>query len=180
MRGSVAGTIRQENIPEGVKTQAESGGHAVLAGYLGKSSYRYTPFGEQVCAEGENAGEGFLYNGEAYDAVSGSYYLRARFYEPAAMRFNQPDIVRGDVREPQSLNRYAYVQNNPVMYEDPSGESVLPAFVGAGAIVWIGSNYVMNRGKNTTGNKTVSKTMCLIKSRLRDFRFIIGLLRLKS
>lgn len=38
--------IRQENIPEGVKTQAESGGHAVLAGYLGKSSYRYTPFGE--------------------------------------------------------------------------------------------------------------------------------------
>ena len=46
MRGSVAGTIRQENIPEGVKTQAESGGHAVLAGHLGKSSYRYTPFGE--------------------------------------------------------------------------------------------------------------------------------------
>ena len=121
MRGSVAGTIRQENIPEGVKTQAESGGHAVLAGYLGKSSYRYTPFGEQVCAKGENAEEGFLYNAEAYDAVSGSYYLRARFYEPAAMRFNQPDTVRGDAREPQSLNRYAYVQNNPVMYEDTSG-----------------------------------------------------------
>ncbi|RKJ47583.1 RHS repeat-associated core domain-containing protein [bacterium 1XD42-54] len=123
-----------------------------------KSSYRYTPFGEQVCTDGEKAQEEFLYNAEAYDAVSGSYYMRVRFYEPAAMRFYQPDIVRGDVKKPQSLNRYVYVQNNPVMYEDTSGESVLPAFVGAGAIVLIGSNYVMNRGKNTTGNKTASKT----------------------
>ena len=98
--------------------------------YFEKRSYRYTPFGEQVFAKGENAGEGFLYNAEAYDAVSGSYYMRARFYEPVAMRFNQPDTVRWDVREPQSLNRYAYVHNNPVMYEDPSGE--IPVLVGAG------------------------------------------------
>jgi RHS repeat-associated protein len=86
-----------------------------------KSSYRYTPFGEQVCTDGEKAQEEFLYNAEAYDAVSGSYYMRVRFYEPAAMRFYQPDIVRGDVKKPQSLNRYVYVQNNPVMYEDTSG-----------------------------------------------------------
>ena len=69
MRGSVAGTIRQENIPEGAKTQAESGVHAVLADYLEKSSYGYTPFGEQVFVKGENEEEGFLYNAEAYDAV---------------------------------------------------------------------------------------------------------------
>lgn len=35
-------------IPEGAKTQAESGGYAVLAGYFEKRSYRYTPFREQV------------------------------------------------------------------------------------------------------------------------------------
>ena len=69
VRGSVAGTIRQENISEEAETQAESGGQDVLAGYLGKSSYRYTPFGELVCTEGENVGERFLYNAEAYDAV---------------------------------------------------------------------------------------------------------------
>ena len=135
-------------------------------------SYRYTPFGELICEKMDAKEdeprynneriaakqEGFLYNGEAYDEVTGSYYLRARFYEPSSMRFHQQDIIRGNAEEPWSLNRYVYAQNNPVMYEDPSGESVLPAFVGAGAIVWIGSNYVMNRGKNTTGNKTVSKT----------------------
>ena len=161
--------IRQENIPEGVKTQAESGGHAVLAGYLGKSSYRYTPFGELVCAEGENAGEGFLYNGEAYDAVSGSYYLRARFYEPAAMRFNQPDTVRGDAREPQSLNRYVYVQNNPVMYEDPSGEILVLVGIGIGLAVggaYAGYKYQNNRNRQQgvsgartgTGTKTPKST----------------------
>ena len=45
--------------------------------------------------------------------------------------FQPAGTVRGDAREPQSLNRYAYVQNNPVMYEDPSGESFLPAVIGA-------------------------------------------------
>ena len=100
VRGSVAGTIRQENISEEAEMQAESGGQHVLAGYWGKSSYRYTPFGELVCTDGEKVGEGFLYNAEVYDAVSGSYYLRARFYKPTAMRFNQPDVVRGDIREP--------------------------------------------------------------------------------
>ena len=163
VRGSVAGTIRQENIPEGAKTQAESGVHAVLADYLEKSSYGYTPFGEQVFVKGENEEEGFLYNAEAYDAVSGSYYLRARFYEPAAMRFNQPDTLRGDVRDPQSLNRYVYVQNNPVMYEDPSGEILVLVGIGIGLAVggaYAGYKYQNNRNRQqgVSGARTGAKT----------------------
>jgi RHS repeat-associated core domain len=50
------------------------------------------------------------------DGISGQYYLRARFYNPRIGKFLQEDVYRGD-----GLNLYAYCQNNPVMYYDPSG-----------------------------------------------------------
>ena len=34
------------------------------------------------------------------------------------------DILRGSIAEPGSLNRYAYVQNDPVNFVDPSGQSL--------------------------------------------------------
>ncbi len=52
------------------------------------------------------------------DALTGHYYLRARFYNPQIARFTQEDTYRGD-----GLNLYAYVANNPIRYVDPSGYS---------------------------------------------------------
>ncbi len=87
-------------------------------------SKSYTPFGEQI---GEQV-SGFGYNGEYYNAVTGMVYLRARFYEPAMNRFSQKDIVRGSITAPNSLNRYTYVQNDPVNFIDPSGQSLKSAW----------------------------------------------------
>ena len=84
----------------------------------------YTPFGEQI---GE-AVSGFGYNGEYYNAATGMVYLRARFYEPAMNRFSQKDIVRGSITAPNSLNRYTYVQNDPINFIDPSGQSLKSAW----------------------------------------------------
>ena len=50
------------------------------------------------------------------DAVTGQYYLRARFYNPVIARFLSEDTYYGD-----GLNLYAYCHNNPVGYVDPSG-----------------------------------------------------------
>ena len=36
--------------------------------------------------------------------------------------FGQMDVVRGSLNNPVSLNRYLYVQNDPVGYKDPSGK----------------------------------------------------------
>jgi RHS repeat-associated core domain len=64
---------------------------------------------------------GFGFNAEWYDAATGMQNLWARQYEPAMNRFSQKDIVRGIMRDPLSLNRYAFVRNDPVGYVDPSG-----------------------------------------------------------
>ena len=79
--------------------------------------YRYDAFGNTVEAK-EQIPNRFRYAGEQFDAVTGQYYLRARFYNPVVGRFTQEDTYRGD-----GLNLYAYVQNNPVKYVDPSGYS---------------------------------------------------------
>ena len=59
-----------------------------------------------------------MYTGQQYDQVTGQHYLRARYYNPLLGRFLQEDVYRGD-----GLNLYAYCDNNPVVYYDPSGYS---------------------------------------------------------
>jgi RHS repeat-associated protein len=44
-----------------------------------------------------------------------------RVYSEGFGRWFSPDPLAGDVTNPQSLNRYAYVLNNPMMLTDPSG-----------------------------------------------------------
>lgn len=45
----------------------------------------------------------------------------ARYYDAALGRFTQPDTIVPNPANPQSLNRYSYVLNNPLKYADPSG-----------------------------------------------------------
>jgi hypothetical protein len=47
--------------------------------------------------------------------------MKARFYDPLVGRFLQPDSIVPDYANPQSLNRYSYVLNNPLRYTDPTG-----------------------------------------------------------
>jgi len=44
-----------------------------------------------------------------------------RELSPALGRWMSPDPLGGDVTNPQSLNRYAYVTNNPATFTDPLG-----------------------------------------------------------
>jgi len=52
---------------------------------------------------------------------SGTYYLRARYYDPATSRMLSEDSYWGKSNDPLSLNLYAYCSNNPIMFCDPSG-----------------------------------------------------------
>ncbi|HFI0100284.1 TPA: RHS repeat-associated core domain-containing protein [Streptococcus suis] len=68
----------------------------------------------------DTTGNPFAYNGEARD-VTGLDYLRARYYDSQAGTFLTADSYPGSQTDPLSQNLYAYVQNNPANYTDPSG-----------------------------------------------------------
>lgn len=63
----------------------------------------------------------YKYNAEATDSSTGLQYLRARYYDSSKRRFVSKDTYQGSLEEPLSRNGYAYVNNNPLNYIDPSG-----------------------------------------------------------
>lgn len=77
----------------------------------------YMPFGEDVIT-GDN--DSYLFTGKQKDA-SGLYYYGARYYDPEIGRFLTRDTLYGEIKAPQTLNRYVYCLNNPLKYIDPTG-----------------------------------------------------------
>jgi RHS repeat-associated protein len=61
------------------------------------------------------------YTGQICDDETGLYYYGARYYDPGLGRFIQPDTEVPDPTDPQTLNPYAYANNNPLRYIDPTG-----------------------------------------------------------
>jgi RHS repeat-associated protein len=60
-------------------------------------------------------------SGKGRDSESGLDYFGARYYGSSMGRFMSPDLLGGTLSNPQSLNRYAYVMNNPLGAIDPTG-----------------------------------------------------------
>ena len=88
-------------------------------------TYTYGVYGELL--SGDTTLTRFLYNGRCGVSTddNGLYYMRQRYYNPEIKRFVNQDILTGSIGNSQSLNRYSYVQGNPVSYTDPFGLSPL-------------------------------------------------------
>ena len=76
------------------------------------------------------------YRGYYYDRETKLYYLNARYYNPQWRRFISPDSTEYiDSENPNGLNLYAYCNNDPVNYADPSGHFMISTAVLIGAII---------------------------------------------
>jgi len=73
------------------------------------------------------SGDKLLFTSYERDAESGNDYAQARYDISGLGRFSSPDPIAG-TGEPQSLNRYAYVQNDPSNAVDPSGRRCFHPF----------------------------------------------------
>jgi len=63
----------------------------------------------------------FGYTGQRNEAYTDLMDYKARFYDVSLGRFLQPDSIISGAGNPQSFNRYSYVLNSPIKYNDPSG-----------------------------------------------------------
>ncbi len=76
-----------------------------------------------------------MYKGYIYDVKTQLYWISSRYYNPEWGRWISPDSI--DYLNPESingLNLYAYCNNNPIMYADPSGHFVISTLI-IGAII---------------------------------------------
>jgi RHS repeat-associated protein len=62
-----------------------------------------------------------MFAGMERDTETGNDHTWFRGYEQNLGRWMSPDLLGGDITNPQSLNRYAYALNNPTTLIDPVG-----------------------------------------------------------
>ena len=94
----------------------------------------YDPWGKVL---GGGTQSKFLYTGQEKDTETNLNYYNARYYSSDTRRFTQPDTIIQDVYNPQSLNRYSYVLNNPLKYTDPSGHIIEDACIVECALMYM-------------------------------------------
>lgn len=109
----------------------------------------------------------FRYRGYVYDEETGFYYVSSRYYDPEVGRFINADesTYLGASGTVLGYNLFAYCENNPVNYEDPSGNWLIQLICGvAGAAIFGTVANIVCRllGVNTTVRRLITAGFALI------------------
>ncbi len=91
----------------------------------------YFAFGEDPAPM---TGDPIRFAGKELDAETALQYFGARYLRNGLGRFTSPDPKPSSAKisDPQSLNRYAYVGNNPLAFVDPDGREKLSITITVG------------------------------------------------
>jgi RHS repeat-associated protein len=131
-----AGSTRVASIRSDSMNQFYHPNHLGSASVVTSSSgdwgerIEYYPFGSYRLDEKNPNLPGFpdanyTFTGQEDDDDLGLYNFGARLYDPVIARFISPDSLVQAPEDPQTLNRYSYARNNPLIYSDPSGNFFL-------------------------------------------------------
>jgi RHS repeat-associated protein len=102
--GSLASVKRHDYLPFGEELYAGMSGRTTIQGYTGDSTRQH-------------------FTAYETDAETGLNFAEARYQSSLQGRFTSVDPLgaSASVLDPQSFNRYSYVNNNPTNLTDPSG-----------------------------------------------------------
>ena len=118
--------MRQEDVVYYIHSD-HLGSTSVLSDGSGQQAgdrVAYLPYGGLRLGDASTLPTDYTFTGQRDEAGLGLMHYGARFYSPRLGRFVSADSIVPEPGEPQALNRFAYVINNPVLYRDPSGHAV--------------------------------------------------------
>jgi RHS repeat-associated protein len=100
----------------------EIGSATTSSDYTGKTINEklFYPFGELWTGAGSCGMHQTFAQLPDYDSETDQYNTPNRHYNPTG-RWLSPDPLGGQLEDPQTLNKYAYVRNNPITLTDPTG-----------------------------------------------------------
>ncbi len=131
----------------------ERGSATAFTGSNGTAAGRvvYSPYGRILQREGQTNSL-FLFHG-LFGVITSPdelIWMRSRWYHPELRRFLSEDARFGDITQPDSLNRFAFLGGAPALRVDPDGEFwwvAVGALVGAVANVAVQVASDVIRGK---------------------------------
>jgi RHS repeat-associated protein len=144
--GKIIATYSQDNT--GSQTEASLlhfylddplGSRRVQTDYAGvvEKTCQSLPFGDgETCLATPTEHH---FTGKERDSESGNDYFGARYYASSIGRWVSPDptgLALAEAENPQSLNLYAYVNNNPISMKDPDGLQVEPSATSSEGWFW--------------------------------------------
>ena len=125
-------------VTDALGTMSTCPGTSVVSGEEESDFY---PFGGErvICDRG--IGNNYKFTGKERDPETGLDDFEARYYSSALGRFVTPDwaaaptsVPYADFGNPQSLNLYLYVKNNPETFTDPNGHDPCSCFPSTEAV----------------------------------------------
>jgi RHS repeat-associated protein len=86
------------------------------------NAYDYDPYGVLLNTATNPVTNPFQYEGGYFESSTGLVKFGTRYYNPNLGRWTQQDPVIGNLYNPDTLNRYLYVSDDPVNLVDLSGK----------------------------------------------------------
>ena len=117
----------------------------------------------------------FRYRGYYYDVETGWYYLNARYYDPNVGRFLSPDVILGANGGLHGYNLFAYCNNNPVMFADPSGNFAFTLSTIIGVALLVASAATISVGLENT-----NELLPILPANRRELLALIGVIDIED
>lgn len=122
---------------------------------------RYKAWGEVRYANGDSQTDRTYTGQRSYSSDFGLMFYNARWYDTNTGRFAQADNIDIKVGDTQSLDRFAYVSNNPIIRTDPTGHVAIPVI-----LFWIGVFFLFN---STSDSYRLNMTSQELQSKQASF-----------
>jgi len=103
------------------------------AGNAAVAESRHFPYGGVRWSE-EEVPTDYRWTGQRLSTELGLYQMGVRWVDPSLGRWISPDTIVPDPSNPQSLNRYSYVNNRPLVAIDTGGHCLFLITAAAGFI----------------------------------------------